>query len=169
MEVSCFLCIVVCKICQNKGDSLEYCFDENKGPMRGTSKQSLKYVRGVSFWTLYNSYYLADYSVCQTIHRINVETGQTIQLSKRCAISSECTMNLIGCHDTHITGIQVSTDLIKPRLIGSFTRLRFLVGNLSYDPFFTSKLGNYFNTQKLGHCRKLHYSPIFVSEKQLLS
>ncbi len=49
----------------------------------------------------------ADYSVCQTIHRVNVETGATVQVSKRCALSSECSTTMIGCHNTHINGIQV--------------------------------------------------------------
>ena len=51
---------------------------------------------------------LSDYTICQTIHRINVRTGRTSLLNKRCALPSECTVDVVGCHDTHVPGEQVS-------------------------------------------------------------
>ncbi len=48
--------------------------------------------------------------MCQTIHRREMSSGRTLQLSKRCALAAECTTAVIGCHDTHINGIQVRED-----------------------------------------------------------
>ena len=49
----------------------------------------------------------ADFSVCQTIHRINIRSGGSIMVNKRCALPSECTVNMIGCQESEVPGVQV--------------------------------------------------------------
>ncbi|KAK2148788.1 hypothetical protein LSH36_483g02008, partial [Paralvinella palmiformis] len=46
------------------------------------------------------------YTMCQTIHKINTLTGMTLLVHKRCALPSECSMEMVGCHSTNIPGIQ---------------------------------------------------------------
>ncbi|KAK2158828.1 hypothetical protein LSH36_163g04025 [Paralvinella palmiformis] len=45
--------------------------------------------------------------MCQTIHKINTLTGLTLFVNKRCALPSECSMEMVGCHNTNRPGIQL--------------------------------------------------------------
>ena len=62
--------------------------------------------------------YVLGYTVCQTILGINTLTGITLFVHKRCALPSECSMEMIGCHNTNKPGIQVSRrDPWNPELL----------------------------------------------------
>ena len=51
--------------------------------------------------------FFVGYAMCQTIHKINTLTGLTLFVNKRCALPSECSMEMVGCHNTNRPGIQV--------------------------------------------------------------
>ena len=51
--------------------------------------------------------FFSAYTLCQTIHRVHVQTGNSLLIHKRCALPTECTADMVGCHDSHLKDVQV--------------------------------------------------------------
>ena len=51
-----------------------------------------------------------------SVNRIDVRTGGSVAVYKRCAEEQECDINNIGCYQTSIPGVMVSTPRLHPPL-----------------------------------------------------
>ena len=52
--------------------------------------------------------YIADHTVCKTVHRLHTGSMESVRVNKMCAPQHECTQDLIGCFQTEIPGIMVN-------------------------------------------------------------
>lgn len=51
-------------------------------------------------------YCAVNHTICHTVHRINTVTGKSVYVNKRCALPTECTHEMIGCHQTGLPNVK---------------------------------------------------------------